>query len=193
MSRATAISLRQIYVEMSRTSRVSQLEKARTGKPRCVMCGSFEAKSKCGRCHSTTYCSKKCQTIDWPKHRGSCREGCREDNDRREAESLQWMTRMMTDWHLGKPPTIPELLKFLEKSQEDNAKQRSSTRGKQAQDARRVAVEAATKIFTDYSEDQFQAFLHQDYLMEGNSEAHKQIVQMTREIRNNPQKPSAGS
>lgn len=38
---------------------------------RCQLCGNH-AEYRCKRCHSTYYCSDKCNAEDWPKHRLSC-------------------------------------------------------------------------------------------------------------------------
>lgn len=39
----------------------------------CDACGQFEDKlNVCGRCKKRWYCSKDCQTNDWPSHKASC-------------------------------------------------------------------------------------------------------------------------
>ncbi|KAF7341004.1 hypothetical protein MSAN_02085800 [Mycena sanguinolenta] len=50
----------------------------------CTGCGKSEEElgggrplRKCGKCHSAMYCSEKCQTRDWPEHKGTCREETR--------------------------------------------------------------------------------------------------------------------
>lgn len=41
----------------------------------CHLCGKKEKTMKyCSRCFYTTYCSKECQIIDWPKHKTICKE-----------------------------------------------------------------------------------------------------------------------
>ncbi len=39
----------------------------------CSVCNKAEGKiQRCARCHITRYCSRECQTKDWPKHRKTC-------------------------------------------------------------------------------------------------------------------------
>ena len=41
----------------------------------CVVCGVGGASLKsCARCRSLYYCSKECQTADWPVHRSGCQK-----------------------------------------------------------------------------------------------------------------------
>ena len=37
----------------------------------CVICNE-EAEKKCSRCKNVSYCSKKCQAIDWKLHKKIC-------------------------------------------------------------------------------------------------------------------------
>ncbi len=38
----------------------------------CPTCEDEDCHYKCSKCHSVTYCSKKCQVTDWPKHKKTC-------------------------------------------------------------------------------------------------------------------------
>ena len=38
----------------------------------CPTCEDEGCHYKCSKCHSVTYCSKKCQISDWPKHKRIC-------------------------------------------------------------------------------------------------------------------------
>ena len=38
----------------------------------CVVCGVSEMLKKCSGCHTTHYCSKKCQLEHWPYHSVLC-------------------------------------------------------------------------------------------------------------------------
>ena len=39
----------------------------------CAHCGAGSARSLCGRCRGSHYCSKKCQRADWPQHKRNCK------------------------------------------------------------------------------------------------------------------------
>lgn len=47
-----------------------QQEKASDGA--CVICGKIRDLKSCGRCHQVKYCSKKCQSSGWKKHKRAC-------------------------------------------------------------------------------------------------------------------------
>ncbi len=38
----------------------------------CPTCEDEDSHYKCSKCHSVTYCSKKCQVTDWPNHKKIC-------------------------------------------------------------------------------------------------------------------------
>lgn len=40
--------------------------------PTCIMCNGSNAKS-CSSCHAISYCSPKCQKLDWPLHKVICK------------------------------------------------------------------------------------------------------------------------
>jgi MYND finger len=42
-------------------------------KHACGHCGQPEATKKCGRCERVNYCGKNCQTMDWKKHKSTCK------------------------------------------------------------------------------------------------------------------------
>ena len=39
----------------------------------CLMCKKEDAKT-CSRCHMVSYCSKKCQKLDWKRHKIECND-----------------------------------------------------------------------------------------------------------------------
>ena len=47
-----------------------------TDRQRCYMCHTTvtgkKKLSKCSKCHAITYCGKKCQKKDWPRHISNC-------------------------------------------------------------------------------------------------------------------------
>ena len=57
--------------EVSIHSKMSDSGKSSTDK--CGNCGGTEDLLKCTRCASAAYCSKLCQTTDWPKHKMFCK------------------------------------------------------------------------------------------------------------------------
>lgn len=45
----------------------------------CSGCGCVAAKlSKCARCELVAYCSKECQKMHWPEHKGDCKRVLRD-------------------------------------------------------------------------------------------------------------------
>jgi len=40
----------------------------------CDLCRSHENVKSCSRCHVRAYCSRECQTKDWPRHKKECLE-----------------------------------------------------------------------------------------------------------------------
>lgn len=38
----------------------------------CIECGKSNITSQCKSCHQVRYCSKECQTNDWPYHKRLC-------------------------------------------------------------------------------------------------------------------------
>lgn len=38
----------------------------------CASCGLMPARSKCGRCKKARYCSRKCQSLHWKRHKSNC-------------------------------------------------------------------------------------------------------------------------
>lgn len=51
----------------------------------CAYCGKIDEKVKiCGGCRSSLYCSRECQTKDWPRHKEICKKIklCTTDSDK---------------------------------------------------------------------------------------------------------------
>ena len=42
-------------------------------KKACGHCRRAEAGQRCSRCQAVRYCSRECQALDWPRHRGRCK------------------------------------------------------------------------------------------------------------------------
>jgi hypothetical protein len=40
---------------------------------KCAFCDTQEKMPRCGRCRQVRYCSRECQTLDWPQHKTSCK------------------------------------------------------------------------------------------------------------------------
>jgi len=39
----------------------------------CTVCGATQGTSHCGGCRVSVYCSARCQRMDWPSHKRSCK------------------------------------------------------------------------------------------------------------------------
>jgi hypothetical protein len=59
--------------QCKRAEDFEKLVPAEKGAPNCWTCGvEGEPLKKCTRCLTATYCSKACQTSDWPTHKSIC-------------------------------------------------------------------------------------------------------------------------
>jgi MYND finger len=54
------------------TDQETQTASVGGGNPKCKACGKAGTK-KCAKCREVSYCSRECQTRDWPSHKKSCK------------------------------------------------------------------------------------------------------------------------
>ena len=73
----------------------------------CAACGKSESGGKhykpCNRCHSVSYCGRKCQKGDWKAHKKACKKAC-EERESAGAPTRAWNPAKLWNrvWGVGK-------------------------------------------------------------------------------------------
>lgn len=86
---------------------------------RCVYCENA-ASNVCGRCRSARYCSRACQTKDWPQHKAMCHQFVNFTDEKRPSPAhvrgllfRKYLLLVFSSCSFRHPSSLPDL-SFLE-------------------------------------------------------------------------------
>lgn len=80
----------------------SHITKLNTDKEsKCARCSAASTK-RCGRCLKAFYCTKECQTVDWPVHRLHCKTASDVENQLKQQSTISDENNNLNDSNIAK-------------------------------------------------------------------------------------------
>jgi len=124
----------------------------------CCMCGAL-AKSHCSKCKEAVYCSSKCQTANWPKHKTHCHLRSKLPADSKQASVPDEVAVAASHGNEAEPSEVPKQKKGKAKK---SRKKKKNTQYIDMRDGVPVVHCLCDEIINTIREDEDGELMHKD-------------------------------